>query len=80
MAACQYAALVATLTALGLHPLDTGDCVGDATHLASGQIRRPGLFITVAVQVCVWHAGTVRETPIPGFIALPHQVLMGAHR
>jgi uncharacterized protein YjeT (DUF2065 family) len=79
MAACRYAALVETLTSLGLCPLDTGDCVGEATHLASGQLRRTGLVITVSGHVCVWHAETFR-TPIPNFVALPHQPLTGAHR
>jgi hypothetical protein len=50
---CRYADWVATLSALGLHPLDAGDCLGEATHLASGQYRRPGVAVTVAAHVCV---------------------------
>lgn len=79
MAACRYAALVATLADLGLYALDQGNCAEQATHLASGQLRRPGLVITIAGQVCVWHAETFR-TPIPHFVALPHQALTGAHQ
>lgn len=74
---CRYADWVAILSALGLHPLDSGDCLGEATHLASGQYRRPGVAVTVAAHVCVWHAEMTR-TPIPHFIALPHSVLTGA--
>jgi hypothetical protein len=77
MAACRYAQLVETLAALGLDPLDQGDCVGEATHLASGQTCRPGVVVTVAGHVCCWHAETFR-TPIPNFVAFPHQPL-GAH-
>jgi hypothetical protein len=75
---CAYAGFVADLTALGLHPLDTGNCEDAATHAASGQIRRPGRLLTVSVLVCVWHAEKVRRTPIPHFVALPHTVLTGA--
>jgi hypothetical protein len=79
MATCRYAALVATLTALGLHPIDQGDCTTEATHLASGQTGQPGVVVTVVGHVCCWHAETFR-TPIPNFVAFPHQPLTGAHR
>lgn len=77
-AVCRYADWVATLTALGLHPLDAGDCGDPATHLASGQYRRPGVAVTVAAHVCVWHAELTR-TPIPHFAHLPHTPLTGVH-
>jgi hypothetical protein len=75
---CRYADWVTAVTALGLHPIDQGDCVGEATHLASGQIRRPGLIVTVAAHVCVWHAEIVRQGT-PGLITLPHTPLTGVH-
>ncbi len=75
---CRHADLVAMLTALGLHPIDQGDCADEATHLASGQLRRPGLVVTVAAHVCVWHAEVVRREPLPSFVPLPHTVLTGA--
>lgn len=76
---CRHADLVATLRALGLTPIDQGDCIAAATHLASGQLRRPGLVVTVAAHVCVWHAEQVRREPLPNFVPLPHTVLTGAH-
>jgi hypothetical protein len=80
MAVCRYAAWVAFWTRQGLHPLDTGDCPGEATHLVSGQHGADGLCVRVTALMCVWHAEQARNPAVPGLFVYPHQPLTGAHR
>lgn len=77
MTTCRYAAWVAFWTREGLHPLDTGECAGEATHLVAGQHNADGLLVRTTAPMCVWHAEMAR-TPIPDFFVFPHTPLTGA--
>jgi hypothetical protein len=79
MATCRYAAWVRFWTRQGLHPLDAGDCPGEATHHVSGQHGGDGLVVKVSVLMCVWHAEMARNPGLPGLFVFPHTPLTGAH-
>jgi hypothetical protein len=79
---CRYAAWVAFWTQQGLHPLDTGDCSGEATHLVAAQrgAEGEGLLVKVSALMCVWHAEMARNPAHRGLFVFPHTPLTGAHR
>lgn len=78
-ATCRYARWVAFWTRHGLHPLDTGDCVGEATHLVAGQHDDDGLIAKASTFMCVWHAEMARNPAVPNLFVFPHTPLTGAH-
>ncbi|GIF14832.1 hypothetical protein [Actinoplanes teichomyceticus] len=71
---CRIAEWAEQIAQLGLPVAEVTECPGDATHLASVQYRRPGVVVTVAAHVCVWHAETIRQGT-PGLLTLPHTPL-----
>ena len=76
---CRYAAWVRFWTRLGLHPLDTGDCSGEATHVVSAQHDTGDLVLVKASSLmCVWHAEMARNPGLPGLFVFPHTPLTGA--
>lgn len=79
---CRYAAWVRFWTQQGLHPLDTGDCPDQATHLVVAQFPTDdgdGLLVKASALMCVWHAEMARNPATPGLFVFPHTVLTGAH-
>lgn len=82
MTTCRYAAWVRFWTQQGLHPLDTGDCPGEATHLVVAQrgAEGEGLLVKASALMCVWHAEMARNPGLPGLFVFPHTPLTGAHR
>lgn len=81
MTTCRYAAWVAFWTQQGLHPLDTGDCSGEATHLVVAQLATDGpggLLVKASALMCIWQAEMARNPGLPGLFVFPHTPLTGA--